>query len=181
MTIAPVQRHFWLFIASVVALAAVTATMLIVNTTAAPAAAPHRQEDLTIQSIGHFGGHLGAVTAFDGDTLFLGMGESLAVVDVSDEARPVLTSSLTLDGSDVSDIVISGTTAYVVNLDGLRVVDISDPTEPAELGVCETPGAAAGLDVVGSTAYGVGMGALVAERTARGKGRDSISDGRPLL
>jgi hypothetical protein len=52
------------------------------------------------------------------------------------------------------DLVISGTTAYVADgVMGLRIIDISDPTNLTEIAVVDTPHQAWGVALAGSTAY----------------------------
>jgi hypothetical protein len=51
-------------------------------------------------------------------------------------------------------VAVSGSTAYVADgRGGLRVVDVSDPANPTEVGAYDTPGRAGGVAVSGSTAY----------------------------
>jgi formylglycine-generating enzyme required for sulfatase activity len=53
-----------------------------------------------------------------------------------------------------SETKIVGTIAYCATAySGLRVVDISDPTMPFEIGSCETPGSALGIAISGNYAY----------------------------
>lgn len=52
------------------------------------------------------------------------------------------------------DVKIQGDYAYIADGDfGLRIIDISDPTLPVELGVFDTPSTVTAVDVVGSYAY----------------------------
>lgn len=52
------------------------------------------------------------------------------------------------------DVFVSGIYAYVADAaSGLRVVNISDPTNPTIVGTYNSPGAAYGVIVIGSTAY----------------------------
>ena len=47
-----------------------------------------------------------------------------------------------------------GTLAYVAAItSGLRVIDVSDPALPVEIGFVDTPGEATGVSVVGTLAY----------------------------
>jgi hypothetical protein len=51
-------------------------------------------------------------------------------------------------------VAVAGTTAYVADeAAGLRVVDVSNPMAPAEVGFYDTPGYAEGLAVAGPYAY----------------------------
>jgi len=54
----------------------------------------------------------------------------------------------------VKDLFVSGDYLYVAAGDaGLRVIDVSDPSNPKEVGYCDTPGEAVGVYVSGSFAY----------------------------
>jgi hypothetical protein len=51
-------------------------------------------------------------------------------------------------------VAVSGGYAYVADFDsGLRVIEVSDPTDPIEVAHCVTPGWARGVAVLGSYAY----------------------------
>jgi len=53
-----------------------------------------------------------------------------------------------------NDVQIVGTLAYVADYDvGLRVLDVSNPAIPVEVGLCGTPGHARAVDVIGPLAY----------------------------
>jgi hypothetical protein len=53
----------------------------------------------------------------------------------------------------VKDVTIADNTAYVVDDEGLWVVDISNPAYPTEVGFYDTPGYAEGVTVAGQYAY----------------------------
>jgi hypothetical protein len=52
-------------------------------------------------------------------------------------------------------VAVSGSYAYVVNPEpaGLRVVDVSTPSAPVEVGSFDTPGSASGVAVSGPYVY----------------------------
>ena len=55
---------------------------------------------------------------------------------------------------DASAVHVAGNYAYVTDMSGsLRVIDISDPSDPYEVGFCDTPGCAQEVYVSGSYAY----------------------------
>jgi hypothetical protein len=57
-------------------------------------------------------------------------------------------------------VAVAGNYAYVADDDaGLRVISVSDPTHPSEVGYCDTPGGAFGVAVAGSFAYVADAGA----------------------
>jgi hypothetical protein len=97
------------------------------------------------------------------------VGQGFAVIDVSNPAAPFQAGSLDLIGEDVA---VRGNYAYVTypfepvapppgqhrgrkvsNTEGLRVIDISDPTLPFEAGFFETAGKASDVAVSGDYAY----------------------------
>jgi hypothetical protein len=86
-------------------------------------------------------GQAGAV-AVSGTFAYLGSGTVLLVVDVSNAAAPQVVAEVVLPGL-ISDVAISGNYAYVAtNYDGLRVIDVSTPASPIEVG--NTPGGGGG-------------------------------------
>jgi hypothetical protein len=69
------------------------------------------------------------------------VGLRLIVLDVSKPATPIEVGSTTPFPYFVGDVVVSGTRAYVADgYGGLRVVDISNPAGPTELGAWDSPG-----------------------------------------
>ena len=48
---------------------------------------------------------------------------------------------------------MSGSTIYLVNSDGLQILDVSNPLGPSVTGTRFTPGVATGIDIEGTTAY----------------------------
>jgi hypothetical protein len=51
-------------------------------------------------------------------------------------------------------VAVSGNYAYVADYDcGLRIINVSNPAAPVEIGFCDTPGLAYGVAVSGSYAY----------------------------
>ncbi len=76
----------------------------------------------------------------------------LLIFDVSDVTNPSLISGYTFI-SRANDVDVAGAYAYVANDDaGLRVIDVSNPSAPVEVGSCPTQ-AADGVTVTGSYAY----------------------------
>jgi hypothetical protein len=81
--------------------------------------------------------------------------DTLRVVDVSNPAAPFEIGRVDLIAAEVwtTDIFIAGEYAYVASKEGLWIVDVSDPTRPAQVGFHETPGAAQSVMVRGNYAY----------------------------
>ncbi|MBW2386763.1 MAG: hypothetical protein JRG92_24295, partial [Deltaproteobacteria bacterium] len=72
------------------------------------------------------------------------------------------------------DVEVVGGLAYVAGGSGLRVIDVSNPTLPVEVGALDTPGNARGVDVVGDLAY-------VADSSFGGGGLRVIDVSNPML
>ena len=67
-----------------------------------------------------------------------------------------------------NDVEVVGDLAYVADdrYSGLRIIDVSDPTFPVELGALDTPGYARDVEVVGDLAYVVGNSSAYPLRSA---------------
>ena len=79
-----------------------------------------------------------AVTAA-GTTAYLGSGSTFVTLDVSNPASPSALGSLTLPAA-ISKIAVSGSFAYVAaGAAGLRVLAVSDPAHPVEVGHADGP------------------------------------------
>ena len=115
---------------------------------------PHLQADArNVELVGQIGGTCQAV-AVQGRYAYIGLGPRLAVVDISNPARPALVGQSTILPDGVSDVVVSGRRAYAAAVDaGLRVLDISDPAHPHEVGAYDTPQSAWGVAISGTLAY----------------------------
>jgi len=101
--------------------------------------------------------------AGSGGYAYLAAGENgLKILDVSDPAKPVISSSLALEGF-ANDICIAGGLAYIAGLLGagegnsegglLEIVDISNPASPSVRGSVELTGQPFGVIVNGGIAY----------------------------
>ncbi|HEY53525.1 MAG TPA: PKD domain-containing protein [Caldilineae bacterium] len=104
--------------------------------------------------VNHFGGNVTAVAVRD-HYAYIGQGHWLTIVDVSDPLSPYIVSSSDLLPDEVEDIVLNGDYAYLANGydGGLRIIDISDPRHPTEVGSFQTHLTVRGVQVVDSTAY----------------------------
>jgi hypothetical protein len=118
----------------------------------APAATTADAEN--VELVSHLiGGAMQAVFV-QGHYAYIGVGPSLTIWDVSEPASPTVLGKTAPLPNDVSDLYVSGGCAYVATLeDGLRVVDVSNPTAPIEIGFYNTPGVARGVTVAGGYAY----------------------------
>ena len=76
----------------------------------------------------------------------------LLIFDVSNVTNPFITGGYTFTTTP-ADVAVAGYYAYVANVDaGLRVIDVSNPYAPVEVGSCATINAN-GVTVAGSYAY----------------------------
>jgi uncharacterized repeat protein (TIGR02543 family) len=99
------------------------------------------------------GGESGAVVCDEAQGLALvNHGAFLQVLDVSDLSHPTKIGEVALGTRGIADIEISGNYAYVAG-DGLRIIDITYPTHPIEVGFNASPKMARGLVVFGDYAY----------------------------
>ena len=89
---------------------------------APPACVPH--------VLGSDGRAPATVLARSGETLFVGAGAALLVLDVSSEAHPAQVAKLEI-GQVVRGLALTGTTLVATGLDRLLFVDVSDPAHPA--------------------------------------------------
>jgi hypothetical protein len=87
-----------------------------------------------IHLVGHFQIPASAI-AIQGSYAYVGSNNRLLVLDISNEAQPVLVGQ-TVDLPDTIDnIVLVGNYAYLANATGgLRIIDIADPTAPVAVG-----------------------------------------------
>ncbi|MEM6989894.1 MAG: hypothetical protein AAF721_05340 [Myxococcota bacterium] len=98
-------------------------------------------------------GELAFTVAIAGDHAYVGQrGSGWKIVDISDPAAMVEVASE--DTDDAEDVAVVGDIFFVVNGNGLRTYDVTDPTMPSELSpTVVLPGASNSLAVEGDTAY----------------------------
>ena len=75
-----------------------------------------------------------------GDYAYLLLPGNLDIVDVSNPANPVSAGEFALNGSKDIFVEEGSTIAYVIDLDGLHILDVSDPASVVELSVIEAAG-----------------------------------------
>ena len=104
-------------------------------------------------AIGQLGGPTQTV-AILGTYAYAGVGLRLVILDISDPSQMKEVGVTAPFPHFVQDIAISGRLAYVAaGGGGLRVVDVSNPASPVEIGAWESPGYAEGVAVAGQTVY----------------------------
>jgi len=106
-----------------------------------------------VEFVGHIGGYTNAV-AVQGDYAYIGVGPRLTILDISDPASPAVAGKTLPLPDIVQGVAVAGGYAYVAaEGSGLRVVDVSTPSNPTEVGFYDTPGYAQGVAVAGGYAY----------------------------
>jgi hypothetical protein len=77
--------------------------------------------------------------ALSGNHAYLGSGTVLRVVDVSNLASPMVVGEVVLPNV-VQGVAASGNHVYVADAEhGLRVIDVSEPEDPVEVGPATAP------------------------------------------
>jgi hypothetical protein len=90
----------------------------------------------------------------------------LGIIDVANPRAPIPVRFLPLEFVP-GDLAVSGSVAYAPDRNGLRVLDVSDPTRPVSVSAVSTPGPVTALHVVGNTIYAAAgnSGLLVLDAT----------------
>ncbi len=102
--------------------------------------------------IGHIGGVPQAVFV-RGNYAYVGYGPELAILDISNRARPLRIGYVVFPDL-VLDINVADSYAYVADKSaGLRIVDVSNVAAPLEIGALDTPGECQSVEVVNNYAY----------------------------
>ncbi len=103
--------------------------------------------------VGQIGGPTQGI-AVQGGHAVVGVGMRLVVLDVSDPADLREVGATAPFPHSVEDVALSGSLAYVAaDSSGLRVVDVSNPALPTEVGTWDSRGKARGVTVAGGIAY----------------------------
>ncbi|MEO0122595.1 MAG: T9SS type A sorting domain-containing protein [candidate division WOR-3 bacterium] len=89
-----------------------------------------------------------------GNYVYVAAMDSTLIVDASNPANPTIIGVYSHFKNCPRYIVVANNYGYVsMGVDGLRIIDISDPYHLTEIGYCDTPGAAAGIALSDSYAY----------------------------
>lgn len=107
----------------------------------------------SLEPIGQIGGSFKALVAQD-EYVYAAIGPRLAVLDVSDATHPTLTGQTSILSIDIQALAIQGNVAYAAaGADGLSIFDVSNPSQPVELGNVDMPGFATSVVITGSHAF----------------------------
>lgn len=87
-----------------------------------------------LSPLGHIGGYVSSPVIRE-NLAYIGVGNELRVFSIADKSNPVpVGAGLQLSGI-VSGIAVAGKRAYVLSAGhGLHIVDITNPSAPAEIG-----------------------------------------------
>jgi hypothetical protein len=103
--------------------------------------------------VGQIGGPTQGI-AVQGGYAYVGVGMRLVVLDVSNPSDLREVGATQPFSQAVEDVALSGTLAYVAaGGAGLRVIDVSDPALPTEIGAWDSRGYAQGVAVAEAIAY----------------------------
>ena len=103
--------------------------------------------------VGQFGGATAAVDVV-GDLVYAGIGPRLAIFDLSRPAGPVLLGQTAPLPRVLESLEVHGDYAYVAaGSAGLRIIDVSDPAAPVEVGFAELLYQVWDVAVAGDHAY----------------------------
>lgn len=123
--------------------------LMIVSSISRPAVAASPSWHIT----GQVGGPTSAV-AVHGSLAYVGVGFRLRVYDLSNPAAPLQVGESSPFSDFVAGVATDGALAYVAaGRAGVRILDVTDPARPSEVGAWDSPGNAEGIAVVGAVAY----------------------------
>jgi hypothetical protein len=93
-----------------------------------------------LELVGQVSGKSTNAVAFQGNYAYIGEGATLKIFDISNPASPtVVGTSAAMPDVYIFQIVVKGNYAYVANArGGLRILDVSNPQHPFEVGVYNT-------------------------------------------
>ncbi len=112
-----------------------------------------------VKLVSQLGGCACAI-AVKGDYAYVGIGPRLYIIDISSPQHPIFVGRTSVLAGVVTGVAFAGTGAYsyqyasVAAVDkGLRIINVSNPKVPNEIGFYDTPGWAYDLVLTGSTAF----------------------------
>lgn len=123
-------------------------------------AAPARGQ-VALELVSYLGGYNDGLF-IQGQYAYTGFGRELSILDVSDPTHLTRVGHVLFEKSEVLDVQVAGSYAYVATADGyssgvplgsLKVIDVSDPHAPLEVTSCSLPGGAWALSISGAHVY----------------------------
>jgi hypothetical protein len=106
-----------------------------------------------VEYVGHIGGSTEAIFV-QGNYAYIGEGPRLTILDITNPASPTVMGNTAPMPGLVQDIYVSGNYAYLAGYSGgLRVINISNPGCPTEVGFYDSPGSALDVYLSGNHAY----------------------------
>jgi hypothetical protein len=137
---------------------------MLTSTIAAEGALPA----LDMELVGQLGGRVQAVDV-RGDLAYVGMGRTVAVIDVGDHAAPTVVGRSRPLSSDVRCVSVAGERAFASVWYGRQVyvIDVGDPSSPAVVGSVSMRGWAATVAASGDYAYVIDLAGGLAVVDAR--------------
>ena len=118
-------------------------------------------QKVTLELVGQIGGATDAVHVV-GNYAYIGVGQRLVILDVSDPTNPRQVGRTGLLPDIVRDVHVVHNYAYIAaGCAGLRVISVADKANPREVGFLDDPeGCASDVQVLGKYAYIVTGGSL---------------------
>ena len=112
-----------------------------------------QQQARSVRLVGQIGGTTAAV-AVQGNYAYVGDGPRLVILDVSNPTLPVVVGQTGVLPGLVEGVALAGNYAYVADAgSGLRIIDVSNQSDPSEVGFYDTSGSALGVALAGNFAY----------------------------
>jgi PGF-pre-PGF domain-containing protein len=108
-------------------------------------------DPLNVEFVSHFGGNAYDIEVV-GDYAYLGQGQDLVIMDITDDDRSTEKGRITTS-SIVRSIAVVGSYAYIANDDGLVTIDVTNPSSPKILDTLDIDGSPQEVAVSGNYAY----------------------------
>lgn len=108
-------------------------------------------DPLNVEFVSHFGGNAYDIEVV-GDYAYLGQGQDLVVMDITDDDRSIEKGRV-ITSSVVRSVAVTGNYAYIANDDGLVTIDVTNPSTPKILDTLDIDGSPQEVAVSGNYAY----------------------------
>jgi hypothetical protein len=113
------------------------------------------QDAWNVEFVGQIGGGSSpyAIT-INGNFAYMSVGNYIQILDITNPYLPLWGGRIHILPLGLEDLVASGNFLYVAAWNfGLKVIDVSDPANPIEIGSLDSPGSALGISISGIYAY----------------------------